>query len=123
MPRPRHHEDLHVWHHAIDLAVAVHHAIKALPREERIAFGDQVRRSAISIAANIAEGAGRKHRREFIQYLAIARGSLQELRTHVEILRRLDLVKAKELATIGELLDHVGRMLTSLIRALGTPPR
>lgn len=117
---PRHHEDLRVWKLAIDLAVATHRFVDTFPPEHRISYGDQFRRAAVSVAANIAEGSARQHRREFLQFLSIARGSLAELHTLREIVRRLELTTLEELTHLADLIDHTGRMLTRLFRYVAT---
>ena len=117
MARPRHHQDLVVWQRSIDLAVTTHLFVRTFPVQDRIATGDQIR-AAISVAANIAEGAGRVHRRHFLQFLSIAQGSVEESVTLAEIVRRIGLGNKKELATIDELQEQIRRMLTTLMKVL-----
>ena len=74
-------EDLIVWQKAMDLTTEIYRLIKFLPREETYALSDQMRRAAVSIPSNIAEGHGRNSNKEFANFLSIARGSLTELRT------------------------------------------
>jgi four helix bundle protein len=119
---PRHHEDLRVWKLAIELAVATHRFVDTFSTEHRIAYGDQFRRAAVSVAANIAEGSARQHRREFVQFLSIARGSLAELHTLREIARRLELTNPVEMSRLADLVDHTGRLLTLTIRAVSRRP-
>jgi four helix bundle protein len=78
----------------------------------------QIRRAAVSVPSNIAEGNGRVHRREYINHVSIARGSLREVETLAEIALGLEYISEEEPAGIRELLDHVGRMLTSLLKRL-----
>ena len=73
--------DLKVWQESMDLTPEVYRLQRKLPKEETYGLGDQIRRAAVSIPANIAEGHARQHTKEFLQYLAIARGSLAELET------------------------------------------
>ncbi len=121
---PRSHADLLVWQRAIDLAEMTHRTVEEFAREHRYAYGDQFRRAAVSVAANIAEGAARRHRREFLQFLGIARGSLAELHTLSTLAGRVHLCSTDRLAKLDELIDHTGRMLTSMLKALGDkPPR
>ncbi|HEY5544574.1 MAG TPA: four helix bundle protein [Gemmatimonadaceae bacterium] len=115
---PRNHEDLRVWHRAMDLAEATHNALETFSREYRYSYGDQFRRAAISVAANIAEGAARRHRREFVQFLSIARGSLAELHTLSRLAGRVRLCSVDQLVKLDELIDHTGRMLTRMLKAL-----
>lgn len=72
----------------------------------------------MSIPSNIAEGNGRAHRREYANHVSIARGSLREVETLIEVARGLRYTSDEELAHLRELLDHVGRMLTSLLKQL-----
>ena len=74
-------EDLIVWQKAMDLTTEIYRLVKFLPREETYALSDQMRRAALSIPSNIAEGHGRNSNKEFANFLSIARGSLTELRT------------------------------------------
>jgi four helix bundle protein len=88
------------------------------PREERFGLTSQFRRAAVAIPANIAEGNGRAHRRAYANHVSIARGSLREVETLVEIASGLGYVKKEELTEYRELLDYVGRMLTRLLKRL-----
>jgi four helix bundle protein len=78
----------------------------------------QIRRAAVSVAANIAEGHGRENSGSFVQFLRIAQGSLKELETHLLLALRVDLVVAKEAEPLLEQCDELGRMLRSLIRSI-----
>lgn len=108
------HKDLIVWQKAVSLATKVYAATATLPNDERYGLTTQMRRAAISVPSNIAEGAGRSHRAEYLHYLSIARGSLAELETQIQI--------ARELGLISEPIDvhvvEVGRLLTKLIQRL-----
>ena len=118
-PMPnRDHRDLAVWQRAVDLAVLTHVIVDDFTLANRIAYGAQLRRAAVSIAANIAEGAARRYRAELIQHLSIARGSLAELQTHRVIVGRLSLAPAEKLNAMDDTMDHVARMLTSSVRVL-----
>ena len=77
-----------------------------------------MQRASVSVAANIAEGSARLHRGDFLRHLSIARGSLNELETHLEIGRRLGYARDQQTSVLSELADHVGRMLTALMRQL-----
>lgn len=105
---------LQVWQRAMDLVVASYHVAHKLPSHEQYALTSQLRRAAVSIPANIAEGDGRVHRGDYIYHLSVARGSLMELETHVEIACRLKYVREEELADIRKLMDHASRMLHRL---------
>jgi four helix bundle protein len=114
------HRQLVVWQKGIHLALTTYRLSKRFPRDEMFGLRSQIRRAAVSIPANIAEGNGRAHRREYANHVSIARGSLREVETLAEIARALDYVEKEELAEFRELLDHVGRMLTRLLKRLGT---
>jgi len=81
-----------------------------------------MQRAAVSIPANIAEGYGRSHRGDYLHHLSIAMGSLQELDTHIEIVRRLGLLEDVALRDLRPLGDEVGRLLTRLIQSLSLHP-
>ena len=79
-------QELEVWKVAMDLATECYRVTKAFPKDELFGMTSQIRRSAASIPANIAEGQGREHKKEFLSYVSIARGSLKELETHLLLL-------------------------------------
>jgi four helix bundle protein len=111
--------DLRVWQAAMDLVVESYRLGELLPGRERFGLTAQVRRAATSIPANIAEGYGRARRGEYLNHLSIARGSLNELETHIAIARRLEYLSESDLVQSRELCDFVSRMLTRLRRSLG----
>ena len=110
--------DLLVWQQAMDLAVLSYALTKRFPKEELFGLTSQIRRSAASIAANIAEGHGRENSGSFIQFLRIAQGSLKETETHLLLAERIGLLKPEELKPAMQKCDEIGRMLRSLIRAI-----
>ena len=110
----RPHHNLDVWKKAVDLTVRVYAATKGFPREEKFGLTQQVRRAAVSIAANIAEGAGRKSRREFNRFLSIAQGSASEVETELLIAFRLGYIAEQEYRNLIVSLNEVGRMITGL---------
>ena len=114
----RHYKDLLVWQRAIDLAVASYHCTTKFPSHERYGITQQIRRAAISIPSNIAEGQGRYHRREFLHHLSFARGSLQELETQLIIGERLRFPFGTAPEMMYDLCEEVGRMLAGLRRSL-----
>ncbi|MFA5010608.1 MAG: four helix bundle protein [Ignavibacteria bacterium] len=83
------HKDLEVWKKSIDLVSEIYEITKSFPKEEIYGLTNQIRRSAVSIPSNIAEGAGRNHDKEFIQFLYIAMGSSSELETQIFICKNL----------------------------------
>ena len=111
-------DDLVVWQRAIALAKVVYGLQKLLPKEERYAIGDQLRRAAVSVASNIAEGFGRDSAKDFMHFLLIARGSLYELRTQVTIARELGYLS--DLEEFSALAAEEGRLLNAFISKLRT---
>jgi four helix bundle protein len=114
----RSHRDLIVWQKAMDLVVSVYRATESLPKSETYGLTSQIRRAVTSIPANIAEGQGRRLTKEFIYFLANARGSLWELDTHLESATRLGFISADTHQELQSQLDEVGRMLNGLIRSV-----
>ena len=111
-------DDLVVWQRAIALAKIVYGLQRQLPKEERYAMGDQLRRAAVSVASNIAEGFGRDSSKDFMHFLLMARGSLYELRTQVTIARELGYLS--DLEEFSALAAEEGRLLNAFITKLRT---
>ena len=111
-------QDLKVWQVAMSIATQVYALTRSFPKDELYGMTSQLRRSSVSIAANIAEGYGREVRGSFVQFLRIAQGSLKETETHLLIAERVGIVKRKQIAGLLEQSDELGRMLHSLIRSL-----
>ena len=109
---------LMVWQLAMDLAVEVHRLSEQLPTRHRLGLADQLARAASSVPANIAEGNARHYRRDYLHFLVIARGSLAELLTHLELARRLELLSGQDFDHLAQLHERVSRMLTRLIQSL-----
>jgi four helix bundle protein len=114
MPVTRSYRDLDVWQRAMDLLVESYRIAHTFPPLERHGLASQLRRAAVSIPANIAEGNGRRHRGEYVHHVSIARGSLTELETHLEAARRLGYSTEVDLRHAVTLAARVGRMLTRL---------
>jgi four helix bundle protein len=112
----RPHEKLDVWQKAIDLVVEVYKATEHFPREEKFGLTSQVRRAAVSIAANIAEGAGRKSNKEFMYFLSNAQGSTSEVETELLIACRLSYLSRSSFASLQTSLDKIGQMIHGLSR-------
>jgi four helix bundle protein len=112
-------KELKVWQKSVDLVEHVYVMTKDFPKEERFGLVSQMRRAAISVPANIAEGYGRSHRGDYLHHLSMSRGSLLELETHLVIADRLGLVTAESVSTIGQRIQEVDRMLYGLIESLG----
>jgi four helix bundle protein len=114
--------DLLVWQEAMNLVEMVYLKIEILPKEERYGLASQMKRAAVSIPANIAEGNGRKSRKEYIHFLSIANGSLRELETHILIAERLHFMTKENSEPIHNQLQTVGRLLTALRKSLRRTP-
>ena len=111
-------QDLVVWQKAMDLAVAIYDATRKFPQAELYGFTSQMRRSAASVAANIAEGYGRESTGSYIHFLQTARGSLKELETHVTLALRVQLLLDEQSGPLLKQTTTIGIMLNSLIRSL-----
>jgi four helix bundle protein len=114
----RGYQNLIVWQKSMDLVEVVYHLVKVFPADERFALTSQVRRAVTSIPANITEGYGRIHRREYIHHVSIARGSLMELETHLMVAQRLAYVSEQNLQPVWNVSQSVGRLLSALLAAL-----
>ncbi|WP_109485926.1 four helix bundle protein [Occallatibacter savannae] len=114
----RGYRDLVVWQKSMELAAAIYQLSKQFPREEMYGITSQMRRSAVSIASNIAEGHGRLNSKEFGQFLGIARGSTYELQTQLELARELQIGVDGQIEKSLEMSEEVGRMLYSLIHSV-----
>ena len=114
----RDYRDLVLWQRAVELAAEVHRVTLKLPRHELFGLAAQMRRSAVSIPSNIAEGSGRRTTREFIAFLHIARGSLSELRTQLLLASKVSYVTGSEISLAENLSDEVGKLLNAVIRGL-----
>jgi four helix bundle protein len=115
-------QDLDVWKLAIDLVEDCYRLTANFPRDEQFGLSSQIKRSSVSIPANIAEGYGRDQTGSYTQFLRIALGSSRELETHLIIAGRVGLVPNDALEKPKEKCDRICRMLRSLIRSLDTRP-
>ena len=114
----RSYRELEVWQKAMDLVIGCYDAGKRFPQTERYGLTSQLQRAAVSVPANIAEGQGRNHTREFINHLSIAYGSLMEVETHLQIACRLHYIESDSLESLLEKCAVVGRMLNGLMQSL-----
>ena len=114
----QHYQDLVVWQRAVDLVPEVYRLLNDFPKHELYALTDQIRRSAVSIAANIAEGQGRQHPKEFLQHLAVARGSLAELHTLMIVANRLGYLSDSSLRPLELRLSEIRKPLAGLMSRL-----
>ena len=110
--------DLQVWQKALNWAEAIYQATAGWPRDERFGLISQIRRSAISVASNIAEGAARRTTGEFIQFVGIARGSLAEAETQLLLAQRLGYVLCSDANTLLAASAEISRMLAGLAGSL-----
>jgi four helix bundle protein len=114
----RDYRDLIVWQRSLQLAKDVFLLCRQFREPESLGLGSQLRRAAISVPSNIAEGCGRGNRREYLRYLRIANGSLKELETQLILARDLQLAPADQFGVLLSGTEEVGRMLTGLRNAL-----
>ena len=112
------HYDLIVWQKAMRLAAQVHDATRRFPGHERFGLCQQLRRAAVSIPSNLAEGAARRTTREFLAFLHIARGSQAELDTQLRLATDFSYLSSEALDSLLANTNEVGRLLTALIAAL-----
>jgi len=113
--------DLRIWQEAIDLALTVYRLTLSFPKHELYGLTSQMRRAAVSIPSNIAEGKGRGSDRDFGRFLFQARGSLLELQTQTVIARRLQYISEENTKTLTHATDALGRGLNGLIQAVRSP--
>lgn len=111
----RSYEDLIVWQKAMDLTEEIYKLMKHLPIEERFSLQDQMKRAAVSIPSNIAEGFGRKNKKEFHRFLLIARGSAMELETQLKICVRIKYLEQENISTALNLLTEISKITTTLL--------
>jgi len=104
----------------MDLVTQVYGLTKPFPSDERYGLTAQLRRAAVSIPSNIAEGRGRFGLRSFLYHLSVATGSLMELETQLRIAARLEYLKPEQARTLLEQLGEVRRLLAGLVRSLRT---
>src|SRR5918998_4004138 len=114
----RPHEKLDVWSRSVDFVVSVYRATEGFPREEKFGLTSQIRRAAVSVPANIAEGAARDSPKEFRHFLSNAQGSASELATELLIARRLGFLTEQGYRSVNTELDHIGRMIFGLSQHL-----
>ena len=110
------HKKLDLWQVAMDLVIEIYRITESFPKEEKYGLSNQVRRAAVSVPSNIAEGAARQTKKEFVNYLHMAQGSLSELDTQLEVARRLAFLDGKIWEDLDKVLQRVDKMLTGLIR-------
>lgn len=114
----RTHKDLNVWKHSMEMVTSVYALTRKFPKEEMYGLTNQIRRASVSIPSNIAEGAGRKSSKEFIQFLYIALGSAMEVETQIIISANLGYLKTDEQQKLCDATNNIGKMINGLITYL-----
>jgi four helix bundle protein len=112
------HKKLDVWQKGMEVAQMIYKLTNSFPSEEKFGLVSQMRRAAISIPSNVAEGAARQGKAEFRNFLSMAQGSLSELDTQLELSVLLGYLNAEKIKEISGLLIRVDKMLSALIRSL-----
>lgn len=113
-PKISSHRDLVVWQKAMDLALEIYRIAGKLPQTENYRLGNQITRAAASVPANIAEGYARATKKDYANFLAIAKGSLMETETLLTLATRLSFVNQDEAAPVADLITEISKMLTVL---------
>ncbi len=116
MEKPKSHKDLKVWKESMTLVIGVYRISQSFPKHEVYGLTSQMRRAAVSIPSNIAEGAGRKSNKEFMRFLYISLGSLAELETQLDIALRLEYIPENK--EVNEQMIYIRRMLSKLIKSI-----
>ena len=119
MGKAESYRDLVIWQMGMETARRVHSLTRSFPREEVYGLTSQMRRAAVSIPSNIAEGFSRHSRREMSRFVAIAHGSVSELETQVTLARDFGYMDCAAHDEIMEHLDHLGRKITLFMRHIG----
>ena len=118
----RPHQKLEAWSKAIELVTNVYKGTEHFPKEERYGLTGQIRRAAVSIPANLAEGAGRRSSKEFAHFLSNSQGSASELETELIIANRLGFLDDATFAKLIGQLERIGRLITGLTRHVAVRP-
>jgi len=118
--KARNYQDLVAWQKAMDLVADVYSVSRDFPREEVYALTNQVRRAAVSVPSNIAEGQGRRTTADFLRHLSIAYGSLREVETQILIAVRLGYSGQNKADEVMNRATEVGRLLNGLMASLST---
>lgn len=111
-------KELKVWQKSMDLTVRIFEVTKAFPKEEMFGLTSQIRRSAVSIPSNIAEGAGRNSKKDFKNFLSITNGSTCELETQLLIAHRVNFLDKADWASIQEQISEIQKMNWALMRSI-----
>ncbi len=111
-------KDLIVWQKSHELVLEIYKSTANFPEKERFGLIPQIRRSAVSVAANIVEGKSRKTDKEFLSFLYNSRGSLEETRYHLLLSRDLDFINSEEYEVVEKMASEVSFLLNSLIKSI-----
>jgi four helix bundle protein len=111
-------KELKIWHKSVELAVKVYQETKQFPAEEVYGLTSQIRKSVVSVASNIAEGAGRNSKRDFYNFLGISNGSICELETQLIIAQRVNFLNETVLSSLQEQIVEIQKMNWSLKKSL-----
>jgi len=122
MSTPLNDRDLDVWKRSMDLVVDVYALTRDFPRSELPGLTDQIRRAAASVPSNVAEGNGRRYRKEYAPHVSIARGSISELSTYLEIAQRLGYPTSDQINHLLKQAEDISRMLLMLMRPVSRLP-
>ena len=114
----RSYRDLHVWQRSVELVEEIYRISALFPSDERFGLTSQIRRAAVSVPSNIAEGYGRRRRAQYTHHLDIANGSLKEVETQLIIAGRLKFTTKADSQHAWDLLQETGKMMNGLIRSL-----
>lgn len=117
----KNYQDLTLWQKSMDLVVNIYQSKKKYPKEELYGLTNQLRRAAVSIPSNIAEGHARNSRAEYMNFLSIAQGSRAEVETQMLIVQRLGYITPEETSPILSLLNEINRMISSIRKRLYPP--
>ena len=110
--------DLIVWQKSMDVITLIYELVKQFPDDEKFGLTSQIKRSSVSVPSNIAEGYGRNYTKDYIRFLNIARGSLYEMQTQLQVALNLGFIAEEDLNKINSLSVEVEKMLNSLINKL-----
>ncbi len=110
--------DLIVWQKSVNMVTLVYKVVKTFPDDEKFGLTSQIKRSSVSISSNIAEGYGRNYTKDYARFLQIARGSLFEMQTQLQIALNLDFINRKDIEDILDLSVEIEKMLNTLIKKI-----
>ena len=114
----RSHNNLDAWKRSIDFVEKIYRVTDGFPKEEKFGLTSQIRRAAVSIPANIAEGAARSYGKEYLRFLSNAQGSASEVETELLIAHRLGFLSEADYVELYTTLDEIGRMITGICNYL-----